>query len=51
MAGYYSHRINGQHRVVYTIDKESKLVEIYSCWAHYESGTLEMGGKASSRKN
>ena len=50
-AGYYSRRINGQHRVVYTIDKANKIVEIYSCWAHYESGALEMSGKSSSRKN
>ena len=50
-AGYYSRRINGQHRVVYTIDKVTKIVEIYSCWAHYESGNLEMSGKSNSRKN
>ena len=50
-AGYYSRRINGQHRVVYTIDKATKIVEIYSCWAHYESGNFEMSGKSNSRKN
>lgn len=50
-AGYYSRRINGQHRVVYTIDNKNKIVEIYSCWAHYEGGSLEMSGKSNSRKN
>lgn len=50
-AGYYSRRINGQHRLVYKIDNESKIVEIYSCWAHYESGSLEMKVKSSTRRN
>ncbi|KRK87331.1 Txe/YoeB family addiction module toxin [Lentilactobacillus sunkii] len=50
-AGFYSRRITGQHRVVYTVDKENKLVTIYSCWAHYESGSLDMSGKSGSRKN
>lgn len=36
VAGKYSRRLNGQHRVVYTIDKETRLVEILSAWAHYE---------------
>lgn len=35
-AGFYSRRINSQHRVVYTIDPLNRLVEIYSCWGHYE---------------
>ncbi|PAK80745.1 addiction module protein [Lentilactobacillus kefiri] len=46
-AGFYSRRINGQHRVAYTIDKDNKLVIIYSCWAHYE----DMSGKSGSRKH
>lgn len=50
-AGYYSRRINGQHRVVYKINNEQKIVEIYSCWVHYESGSLEMKGKSSARQN
>ncbi|PTK89537.1 Txe/YoeB family addiction module toxin [Staphylococcus gallinarum] len=29
-AGLYSRRINQQHRVVYTVDDETKTVEIYS---------------------
>lgn len=34
--GRYSRRINRQHRVVYRIDEENKIVEIYSAWTHYE---------------
>ncbi|MHC9533446.1 type II toxin-antitoxin system prevent-host-death family antitoxin [Dellaglioa sp. L3N] len=43
--------MNGQNRVVYTIDKETKTVEIYSCWAHYEGGTLNLNGKSNSQRN
>ncbi|WP_063558329.1 Txe/YoeB family addiction module toxin [Lacticaseibacillus paracasei] len=32
----YSMRINGQHRVVYTIDKKKHLVKVWSAWSHYE---------------
>ncbi|MFR0551548.1 Txe/YoeB family addiction module toxin [Ligilactobacillus salivarius] len=34
--GKYSRRINVQHRVVYTVDKKDKIVNIYSAWSHYE---------------
>lgn len=34
--GRYSRRINRQHRVVYKVDEENKVVEIYSAWSHYE---------------
>lgn len=34
--GKYSRRINVQHRLVYSVDKEKKLVKIYSAWSHYE---------------
>lgn len=33
----YSMRINGTHRVVYTVDKENKVVKIWSAWTHYEN--------------
>ena len=36
-SGFYSRRINGQHRVVYTINNQDKIVEIYSCWSHYHN--------------
>ncbi|WP_230678559.1 type II toxin-antitoxin system YoeB family toxin [Lacticaseibacillus zhaodongensis] len=32
----YSMHINDQHRCVYTIDKEKRLVKIWSAWSHYE---------------
>lgn len=32
----YSRRLNYQHRVVYSVDEETKTVEIYSAWSHYE---------------
>ncbi|WP_283618242.1 Txe/YoeB family addiction module toxin [Ligilactobacillus hohenheimensis] len=35
-AGRFSRRINSQHRVVYRVDEESKIVSIYSAWTHYE---------------
>lgn len=34
--GKYSRRLNRQHRVVYTVDEENKVVEILSAWTHYE---------------
>ena len=36
IAGKYSRKMNVQHRVVYTVDKERKIVSIYSAWSHYE---------------
>lgn len=50
-AGYYSRRINGQHQMVYKIDNDQRIVEIYSYWAHYKSGALAMKGKSSARQN
>lgn len=32
----YSRRINRQHRLVYHVDEENKIVTIYSAWGHYE---------------
>ncbi|WP_251546159.1 Txe/YoeB family addiction module toxin [Limosilactobacillus caecicola] len=34
--GYYSRRINVQHRVVYKIDDSNNTVVIYSAWSHYQ---------------
>jgi Txe/YoeB family toxin of toxin-antitoxin system len=36
--GRYSRRINLQHRVVYKVDEQKKVVEIYSAWSHYARG-------------
>lgn len=35
--GLYSRRLNRLHRVVYKVNEDEKIVEIYSCWTHYES--------------
>lgn len=34
--GAYSRRINRQHRLVYSVYKEEKIVKIISMWTHYE---------------
>lgn len=34
--GFYSRRINQQHRIVYKVDEDARRVEIYSAWTHYE---------------
>ena len=35
LQGYYSRRINIQHRLVYSIDGENKTVKVVSVWTHY----------------
>lgn len=35
--GRYSRRLNRQHRVVYKVNEDEKIVEIYSTWTHYQS--------------
>lgn len=36
LQGYYSRRISLQHRLIYTINEENKIIEIYRMWTHYE---------------
>jgi Txe/YoeB family toxin of toxin-antitoxin system len=36
LKGLYSRRINIQHRLVYEILEEQKMVKIISLWTHYE---------------
>lgn len=36
LAGYYSRRINIQHRLVYQIHKAERIVKVLSMWSHYE---------------
>ena len=36
MQGLYSRRINIQHRLVYQVYEEEKIVKIISIWSHYE---------------
>jgi Txe/YoeB family toxin of toxin-antitoxin system len=36
LKGYYSRRINIKHRLVYSIDDETKTIRVVSVWSHYE---------------
>lgn len=36
LKGFYSRRINIQHRLVYSVDKKSHTVRILRAWTHYE---------------
>ena len=36
LAGAYSRRINIQHRLVYEIREEERIVKVLRLWSHYE---------------
>jgi Txe/YoeB family toxin of toxin-antitoxin system len=36
LQGFYSRRINIQHRLVYSIDKENRVIHVLHMWSHYE---------------
>ena len=36
LKGYYSRRINLQHRIVYKVYDDIKIVVIHAMWTHYE---------------
>lgn len=36
LAGAYSRRINIQHRLVYQVIEEAKIVKVLRMWTHYE---------------
>lgn len=36
MNGLYSRRINIQHRLVYEVFEQEKIIKIVSVWSHYE---------------
>lgn len=36
LAGYYSRRINIQHRLVYQVLKDINTVKVLQMWSHYE---------------
>jgi len=36
LAGFYSRRINIQHRMVYQVYKTQKVVKVIRMWTHYE---------------
>ena len=38
LQGFYSRRINIQHRLVYSVDIKENVVVILSVWSHYERG-------------
>lgn len=37
MSGYYSRRINIQHRLVYSVDDEKRMIVVVALWSHYET--------------
>lgn len=36
LKGYYSRRINRQHRIIYRVSEERKEIYIIRMWTHYE---------------
>ena len=36
LAGAYSRRINIQHRLVYELREEEKIIKVLRMWSHYE---------------
>jgi Txe/YoeB family toxin of toxin-antitoxin system len=36
LKGFYSRRINIQHRLIYEVDNENKIIKILRMWSHYE---------------
>lgn len=36
LSGFYSRRINIQHRLVYSVDDETRTVKVLRLWTHYE---------------
>ncbi len=37
LKGLYSRRINIQHRLIYKVNEDEKVVRILSLWSHYEN--------------
>ena len=37
LQGFYSRRINIQHKLVYQVHEEEKIIKIISLWSHYEN--------------
>lgn len=36
LSGFYSRRINRQHRIVYKVIEEKNEIHIYRMWTHYD---------------
>ncbi len=34
--GFYSRRINIQHRIIYEVDTDQRIIKIFRMWTHYE---------------
>ena len=37
LKGLYSRRINIQHRLIYQVNENDKIIKILSLWSHYEN--------------
>lgn len=37
LTGYYSRRINRQHRIVYKVIEEKKEIHVIRMWTHYDN--------------
>ena len=37
LQGYYSRRLNIQHRIVYEVREDEKFIAVLSMWSHYEN--------------
>ena len=35
LSGFYSRRINIQHRLIYNVDKKARIVHVLRMWTHY----------------
>ena len=35
LSGFYSRRLNRQHRIVYSVDRQARIVHILRMWTHY----------------
>lgn len=36
LKGFYSRRINRQHRLIYEVDEVNKIVKVLRMWSHYD---------------
>ena len=36
LSGFYSRRINIQHRLIYEVFEDAKIVRVLRMWTHYE---------------
>jgi toxin YoeB len=36
LTGFFSRRINIQHRLVYEVDEKTKIIKVLRMWTHYE---------------